>query len=127
MPIIVSAILPLIVPESHPWVGVVVGIATWLVFGANYLMSVCHLDHYGRTGFGRFDLFVVIAPALRGHHSEIQEVPQPRPTTLHSMTAPRVAALRRQVEALTERSTAARPDLTSDERTSSDDGGGALT
>ena len=64
LPIIVSAILPLIVaPESNDWVGVVVGIATWLVFGVDYVVHVRHLEHYGRTGFGRFDLFVVIATA----------------------------------------------------------------
>jgi voltage-gated potassium channel len=33
LPIIVSAILPLVVvPQSSGWVGVVVGITTWLVF-----------------------------------------------------------------------------------------------
>jgi voltage-gated potassium channel len=64
LPIIVSAILPLIVvPESHGWVGVVVGIATWLVFLADYMVHIRHLEHYRRTGFGRFDLFVVIATA----------------------------------------------------------------
>ena len=64
LPIIVSAILPLIVaPESHDWFGVVVGITTWLVFLIDYMMHVRHLEHYGRTRFGRFDLFVVIATA----------------------------------------------------------------
>ena len=64
LPIIVSAILPLIIaPESHDWAGAVVGITTWLVFGADYVVHVRHLEHYGRTGFGRFDLFVVIATA----------------------------------------------------------------
>ena len=64
LPIIVSAILPLIVaPESNDWVGVVVGISTWLVFGVDYVVHVRHLEHYGRTGFGRFDLFVVIVTA----------------------------------------------------------------
>jgi voltage-gated potassium channel len=64
VPIIVSAILPLIVaPESNDWFGVVVGITTWLVFGVDYVVHVRHLEHYGRTGFGRFDLFVVIATA----------------------------------------------------------------
>jgi voltage-gated potassium channel len=64
LPIIVSAILPLIVaPESNDWFGVVVGITTWLVFGVDYVVHVRHLEHYGRTGFGRFDLFVVIATA----------------------------------------------------------------
>ncbi len=64
LPIIVSAILPLIIaPESRDWVGVVVGITTWLVFGVDYVVHVRHLEHYGRTGFGRFDLFVVMAAA----------------------------------------------------------------
>jgi voltage-gated potassium channel len=64
LPIIVSAILPLIiVPESNGWVGVLVGIVTWLVFLADYVVHVRHLYRYRRTGFGRFDLFVVIATA----------------------------------------------------------------
>ena len=64
LPIIVSAILPVIVaPESNDWVGVVVGITTWLVFGVDYVVHVRRLERYGRTGFGRFDLFVVIATA----------------------------------------------------------------
>jgi voltage-gated potassium channel len=64
VPIIASAILPLIiVPETNGWVGVVVGIVTWLVFLVDYVVHVRHLEHYGRTGFGRFDLLVVIATA----------------------------------------------------------------
>jgi voltage-gated potassium channel len=64
LPIIVSAIVPLVVvPESSGWVGVVVGIVTWLVFLADYLVQARHLEHYGRTRLGRFDLFVVIATA----------------------------------------------------------------
>ena len=64
LPIIVSAILPLIVaPESHGWVGAVIGVTTWLVFLIDYVVHVRHLERYGRTGFGRFDLFVVIATA----------------------------------------------------------------
>ena len=64
LPIIVSAILPLIiVPESNGWVGVVVGIVTWLVFLVDYVVHVRHIYRYRRTGFGRFDLFVVIATA----------------------------------------------------------------
>ena len=64
LPIIVSAILPLIVaPESHGWVGAVIGITTWLVFVVDYVVHVRHLEHYRRTGVGRFDLFVVIATA----------------------------------------------------------------
>ena len=64
LPIIVSAVLPLIVvPESSGWVGVVVGIVTWLVFLIDYLVRTRHLERYGRTRLGRFDLFVVIATA----------------------------------------------------------------
>jgi voltage-gated potassium channel len=64
VPIIVSATLPLLVaPESNGWVGVVIGIVTWLVFLVDYVVHARHAEHYGRTGFGRFDLFVVIATA----------------------------------------------------------------
>ena len=64
LPIVVSAILPLlIVPQSNGWVGVVVGVVTWLVFLLDYVMHARHLEHYGRTRLGRFDLFVVIATA----------------------------------------------------------------
>jgi voltage-gated potassium channel len=64
LPIMVSAILPLlVVPQSNGWVGAVIGIVTWLVFVVDYVVHVRHLEHYGRTGFGRFDLFVVIVTA----------------------------------------------------------------
>jgi voltage-gated potassium channel len=64
LPIVASAILPLvIVPQSNGWVGVTVGVVTWLVFLADYVVHDRHLDHYGRTRLGRFDLFVVIATA----------------------------------------------------------------
>lgn len=63
-PIIVSAVLPLIiVPESNGWVGVLVGVVTWLVFLVDYVVHVRHIYRYRRTGFGRFDLFVVVATA----------------------------------------------------------------
>jgi voltage-gated potassium channel len=64
LPIVVSAILPLvIVPESNGWVGVVVGVVTWLVFLVDYLVHARHLERYRHTRLGRFDLFVVIATA----------------------------------------------------------------
>ena len=64
LPIVVSAILPLlVVPQSNGWAGVVIGVVTWLVFLVDYMVQARHLEHYGRTGFGRFDLFVVIATA----------------------------------------------------------------
>ena len=74
VPIIVSAILPLIVvPESGDWVAVLIGVVTWLVFLVDYVVHTRHIERYGRTGVGRFDLFVVIATApwflLPGAHA----------------------------------------------------------
>ena len=64
LPIIVSAILPLIiVSETSGWVSDTVDIVTWLVFVLDYVVHVRHLEHYGRTGYGRFDLLVVIITA----------------------------------------------------------------
>jgi voltage-gated potassium channel len=64
LPIIASAILPLIVaPETNGWVGVVVGVTTWLVFLVDYVVQARHREHYGRTRLGLFDLFVVLATA----------------------------------------------------------------
>jgi voltage-gated potassium channel len=64
VPIIVSAILPLVVvPQSSGWVGVVVGVTTWLVFLLDYVVHTRHLERYRHSGLGRFDLIVVIATA----------------------------------------------------------------
>jgi voltage-gated potassium channel len=64
LPIVVSAILPLvIVPQSNGWVGVAVGVVTWLVFLFDYVVHTRRLERYGRTRVGRFDLFVVVATA----------------------------------------------------------------
>jgi voltage-gated potassium channel len=64
LPIIVSAILPLVVaPGPSSLANIVVGVATWLVFVADYVVRGRRLYRYRRTGFGRFDLFVVIATA----------------------------------------------------------------
>lgn len=64
IPIIVSALLPLIiVPQSDGWVGDVVGVVTWLVFLGDYIVHRRHLVHYGKTWLGRFDLLVVVATA----------------------------------------------------------------
>jgi voltage-gated potassium channel len=64
LPIIVSAILPLIVvPESGDWLGIVVGIVTWLVFLVDFVVQARHRERYARTRLGGFDLFVVIATA----------------------------------------------------------------
>jgi voltage-gated potassium channel len=74
MPIIVSAVLPLIiVPEAGNWVGVLVGVVTWLVFLVDFVVHTRRLHHYTGTGFGRFDLVVVIVTApwflLPGAHA----------------------------------------------------------
>ena len=64
LPIIVSAILPLVVvPGPASLVDIVVGVVTWLVFVVDYVVHLRHLYRYGHTGFGRFDLFVVVATA----------------------------------------------------------------
>jgi voltage-gated potassium channel len=64
VPIIISAVLPLIVvPESGGWLGIVVGIVTWLVFLVDYVVRTRHIVHYHRTAYGRFDLFVVVGTA----------------------------------------------------------------
>jgi voltage-gated potassium channel len=64
IPIIVSAVLPLIiVPESGGWVGITVGVLTWLVFLVDYIVHARHLEHFRRTRYGGFDLFVVVATA----------------------------------------------------------------
>ena len=64
LPLIISAILPLIVvPEQGNPVSVVVGVVTWLVFLVDYVVHERHLDHFGRTAYGRFDMVIVIATA----------------------------------------------------------------
>ena len=64
LPIIVSAILPLVVvPGPDSLVDIVVGVGTWLVFVVDYVVHRRHIYRYGHTGFGRFDLFVVVATA----------------------------------------------------------------
>jgi voltage-gated potassium channel len=63
LPIVVSAVLPLIVVPSHGWVGDVVGVVTWLVFLVDYVVHARHIEHYRRTGYGRFDRLVVVATA----------------------------------------------------------------
>jgi voltage-gated potassium channel len=64
LPIVISAILPLVVvPESNGWPGMVVGVSTWLVFLVDYVVHRRHVVRYTRTGYGRFDLIVVIGTA----------------------------------------------------------------
>lgn len=64
LPIIVSAILPLIVtPGPDDWLCIVVDVTSWLVFLVDYVVHARHLERYGRTRVGRFDLFVVVVTA----------------------------------------------------------------
>jgi voltage-gated potassium channel len=64
LPIVVSAVLPLIVvPQTGNWVGEVVGVVTWLVFLLDYVVQSRRRVRYARTRLGQFDLFVVVATA----------------------------------------------------------------
>lgn len=64
VPLIISAVLPLvIVPDSGGWLGVLVGVGSWLVFLVDFVVHTRHLVGYRKTGFGRFDLAVVIVTA----------------------------------------------------------------
>jgi voltage-gated potassium channel len=64
LPLIASAVLPLvIIPEPGEPVSVVVGVLTWLVFLADYVFHVRHLERYNSTGLGKFDLSIVLVTA----------------------------------------------------------------
>jgi voltage-gated potassium channel len=64
VPIVLAAILPLIVvPESGNVVGEVVGVVSWLIFLADYVVNERRLVRYTSTWLGRFDLAVVVLTA----------------------------------------------------------------
>ncbi len=64
IPIILSAILPLIVvPEQGNWVAVVINIVSWLVFAADFAVHQRLFVNYLGTGLGRFDLAIVLLTA----------------------------------------------------------------
>jgi voltage-gated potassium channel len=64
LPLIVSALLPLvIIPEPGEPVSVVVGVLTWLVFLVDYIFHARHLERYASTGLGKFDLGIVVVTA----------------------------------------------------------------
>jgi voltage-gated potassium channel len=64
LPIVISAILPLVVvPESSGWPGLVVGVVTWLVFLVDYVVHARHQVHFSHSRYGRFDLVVVVVTA----------------------------------------------------------------
>jgi len=61
LPIVVSAILPLIVvPQSGTLAGVLVGVLTWLVFLVDLVVHLRLTRGYLHTGLGIFDLLVVL-------------------------------------------------------------------
>ena len=64
LPIVLSALIPLLVPPSSDGVvGAVVGVVTWLVFLFDLVVQIRHRVKYLRTGLGVFDLIVVIVTA----------------------------------------------------------------
>ncbi len=55
LPIIVSAILPIVVvPTKGGWVGIAVGIVTWLVFLVDYVVHARHVVQFRRSRYGEF-------------------------------------------------------------------------
>ena len=64
LPVILAALLPLVIaPESGGWLGVAVGVVSWLIFLADYLVNQRRLVRYLSTLLGRFDLTVVVLTA----------------------------------------------------------------
>jgi len=64
LPIIASAILPLIVaPKPTHAVGIVVLVASWIVFAVDFRFRVRHVHRFLATGQGKFDLVVVVVTA----------------------------------------------------------------
>ena len=64
VPIILSAILPLIlVPQNGHPVALVVGVASWAVFLVDFVVHRRRLVQYLGTGLGKFDLAVVVLTA----------------------------------------------------------------
>ena len=64
LPIVLSALIPLvIVPSEGGWVGALVGVVTWLVFLVDLVVQIGYRVKYLRTGYGKFDLIVVIVTA----------------------------------------------------------------
>ncbi|WP_186316191.1 ion transporter [Catellatospora sichuanensis] len=73
LPIILSAVLPLIVvPEQGNWVAVLIGVVSWLVFVVDFFTHERLLVNYLGTRLGKFDLAIVILTApwflLAGAH-----------------------------------------------------------
>jgi voltage-gated potassium channel len=64
LPLVLSALLPIVIsPESGGWLATTIGVVSWLVFLVDYVVRTRQLVRYRHTGFGRFDLVVVILTA----------------------------------------------------------------
>ena len=64
LPIILSAVLPLIVvPEQGNWVAVLIGVVSWLVFVVDFFVHERLLVNYLGTRLGKFDLTIVVLTA----------------------------------------------------------------
>lgn len=64
IPIILSAVLPLIiVPQQGNWVAVVVGVVSWLVFVVDFFVHERLFVNYLGTRLGKFDLAIVVLTA----------------------------------------------------------------
>jgi len=64
LPLILSAVLPLIlVPQQGHPVAIVVGIVSWLVFLYDFVVHLRRSERYLVTGFGKFDLVIVVLTA----------------------------------------------------------------
>ena len=73
LPIILSAVLPLIViPQQGNWVAVVIGVVSWLVFVIDFFVRERLFVNYLGTRLGKFDLTIVVLTApwflLSGAH-----------------------------------------------------------
>src|SRR3954451_865429 len=74
LPIILAAVLPLILTsDPGTWVGLVVDLASWVVFLIDFIVHQRRLTNYLGTRLGKFDLLVVILTApwflLPGAHA----------------------------------------------------------
>lgn len=64
IPIILSAVLPLIVvPEQGNWVAVLINIVSWLVFAVDFLVHQRLYVNWLGTRLGKFDLAIVVLTA----------------------------------------------------------------
>src|SRR5262245_37573474 len=65
LPILLSAILPIIISFAgeHETIANVILVVTWFVFVLDFVVHVRLIPHYVKTGTGKFDLVVVLLTA----------------------------------------------------------------